>query len=382
MNKKISIKIFIFLLIFVALCSCGESTPTISSEELSATVAPSYKDIPKLAPYRVISGLHHLYVLYHPELNKRAYLLGEIHTEEGRCPKEIPAINAVDFIYSSIQQSNKFIDLLLEAHPILPAAAAAKAVKGGQPVSFSSPTEDGYLVEINKKLENCYGPKHLCPFPNMRAHWTDLRYYALLNKELQPTYQKSLANIYYFFADRDSLGVSLNLDNIYTIEGIIKFIKSHIKAGKIKKQWQNLPQPYFAKLLEYIETEIYAESFQLLGLTFQIKNFTEKGIVISRKDIYSFLKELAGISYPLTDAYALGRFLREFKEKPNSPFPSRVENGIFFFGAAHTAGMKKYLESIGFIVEQSFNQTLIQGGKTFDLCLSVNGLIKPFSQVP
>lgn len=376
MNNLISLCLFIFL------CSCAEQLPKL--EKSSAVESLTATETTKKVSYKYLSGLKHLYVLYHPILNKRVYLIGEKHTSEGRCPQEIQSTNVIDFIYTIPKQSTKFIDLFLETTPSLNATKAAKTVKAGQEITKTLrgikdiddlPHLGGYLGETNQKLKSCYGPSHRCPFPNMRVHWTDLRLYSILNKDLKPTYQISFFNLYaYLRGYENALQVSLNLENISTKEGLIKFIKRHVESGKIKKQWQNLPKEYFAKLMEHVESEnydFYPLEIMLLG---------NQKTILRKDSVEAFVDQLNRTIFPLTDAYALGRFLRDFKEKPNSPFPSRVENAIFFFGAAHTASMKKYLQSIDFIVEQSFEKTLLQHGKSFDLCLSVEGLIEPFSQ--
>ncbi len=105
--------IFIVTIIFCASCAPEQTWPAVLREQ--SHISKQGK-VP--VSYNYISGIEHIYILYHPQLNKRAMLLGEWHQEEGRCPRGIStSINVLDFIQRIPKQSDKFIDLFLEASP-------------------------------------------------------------------------------------------------------------------------------------------------------------------------------------------------------------------------------------------------------------------------
>lgn len=344
---------------------------------------PNFNDLAPATPvlkknkteYSYISGLKHIYVLSHPQVNKKVYFLGEEHRRKGICPSDVLSISASDFVLQIPDSTKKFVDIFLEATPfhyeentekIFPEAYGAK-VKFGENVSF--------LMDTIEALKPCFTPPHRCVHPNMRVHWTDLRFFAQ-SIVLKPRIEESFSNWLRELAPRglvDPAPITVDpaIRLFFSGETAFEFCeKKFLREGKIQKQWKGLPH----ELIE-LRNSFFAH-YVNDGLSEIREKFEkEEHIVLNSSDFLQLTMDIGIPLAPLVDVYTLGRFLRGFARDGFKP--SSSDNAVMYFGAKHSERMVEFLLKIGFEIEQKFEKTLEQRSTHYPLCLEVAELREP-----
>lgn len=377
--------------VFIALSSAAPyflscDDPNLPSNvPTKISVAPSVSSARKKdVAFDYIDGLYMLDILSNPILDKKVYLLGEIHSKMLGCPPHLKkVIKASKFVIEDIPRAsdNKFIDIFLEEFPWFGDIAAAKAIPGSKALANVKTTTESYLVDTIEQLKPCITSPHKCPNANMRAHWTDLRLYIypmMFSYDSLKAYLSYLADKYLpsFLTKGQRVLLPPEAENILNAQTLFNYIKNNIiLSGKIFKQWSNVDKSYLELFLEHLKNNIeeeYREWMQKVVITL-IKREKDGTLTIEANHIIDYTNALRIIFSPVVEAYALGRFLRTFKTK-NKNQPEEIKNAVMYFGGAHTLNMKNYLLKIGFISEKSFSNTY----EKYDLCLDVKGLTEPY----
>jgi hypothetical protein len=279
------------------------------------------------------------------------------------------------------KDSKKIIDIFLEVPPRLDKKAISKAMAVGQeiePLILKKEQNNSELDDLEDKLKPCFTSPHVCPYSNMRVHWTDLREYWVA-KSLQLSEDLDLLQVLRAILPDKWLGYRIKLgpDFKYLLDAKSAFIyirNNLILKGKISKQWETVAKEYLDVFLDNMKNDFesdtrYKHFFRIL----QENAFIEADGTVSIPK--NTLADVLDMTFPLlnwyTDAYTIGRFLRTFENN------MEIKNAIMFNGGNHTEKMKNFLIKIGFKLEQSYLSTYTNQ-QNYNLCLDVNGLTEPY----
>lgn len=314
-------------------------------------------------------------------IKRHIYLFYDEHTTVGECKKDTNHVMVSDWLDQLFNKKDrKFIDFYLETHIFNPKINEAfKKIKAiYNPVTRPSDVPEGkygQLVNLMKKVNRCIEGevyrKYICPYKNIRIHYTDLRRYTYVEDLLKRLSKKhkyeTNSEVMYYVLNEIYKKYKYYQDNpkeFYITNQIYKkFILDNIKGTKIEKQWKQIPDNN-SKIDNIINLIYKNNEGKIIPLSDLIDaviiwkfklvdshdpnimniNTDTQEVFISKEVMHELLLPL-GI--PFMDLYLMGRLLKKFDVKDSND-PEYAEYSIIYAGAEHCSGYDEFLKSIGF----------------------------------
>jgi hypothetical protein len=302
--------------------------------------------------------------------SKHIYLFGDRHVYMGECEKEgkfkgMSQSDISSWMYQNIKNSDKFIDLFIEK----PYHKTDK---------LENISSDIYIDKLHNKFKECASiHKDICPIPNMRYHYSDIRRLTT-NKDLNMLmmiltdfFNVNYGTInYYFTLRKDDKAYRDAIEYVYTllyyVYNFLKNFKTYknllaylSKNYKVDKQISNIKDAFIKeKLLLTIESFSYDDSIirwnDRLDLCRLFLEDMRVKIDTNAREIPLYYKELTDLLFLLFnilnhffELYILGRIFRSYDDKKEL-YSKPAQNIIVFTGYLHTINIKNMLINMGF----------------------------------
>jgi hypothetical protein len=326
-----------------------------------------------------VSGLMSINVWYNPQINKIVYVLGETHSYENVCNKELDnMIQADEFFMILLNSSvngnliNKDVFLENFYNPLLSRENRFE----------SKELRPSFMTKVFTKLavEGCISStSDLCSYykDNIRFHSTDIRFsnIDILEYIMMIRYIKD-----YHFYDENTMKIYINnVNNInskfndkkyYDYDSFAKEVKDALIATKVMKQIENI-DPKYNNIKEYliwiidIIIRYNFKKFNVIELSKFLNEYNKyltNGTPILR---YDFENEFELLRKPLTldllfvDLYMIARIFRKFSHKlgSNKKHPQEPKNIIIYAGNDHCKFYNEIFEKFGFTKYYKFEPT-------------------------
>ena len=278
---------------------------------------------------------------------KHIYLFGEQHFDKKNCEGNFRKVQ--DLFKEIVEHNpNRTIDLFLEV---------AYLTEG-----ISMPeigTSD--IAGIVQTFQDCFSyDKSKCSYPNLRAHYTDMRLSIL---GIEPTEFSEI--ISKLFRDPDNIKAWEKVLEILGTDNTDLFYLLTTQSdvnGKLAKQLQETDPEVAEILISYYRSQIK------LDLPVFIRQVTEYLGVLKRGYVrVSTSRELviSLISWQsiILDLYLLARLFRSFQGNP-------AQNVLIYVGDAHAEMMRGFFKDLGL--------KEIQKVRSEKSCIDISGFKKPF----
>lgn len=344
------------------------TAPLIQIPEPSIMVRPTSL-IPiqdQLVPIDQIIGPVSLTHLYSGKYSKNIYLFGDQHVFDATCPFEDNKYqhksNIDEFMKNTILANpDKIIDVYLELAFI------------SEKYPVRNPIGKSFLELVNTSFDNCAQiKKTLCPYPNVRVHYTNIRKTIPKIKDLNWMYHlskalpiKPLNKDYITFIKAK---IPNNVESIFPLN-----LSELLYSSKITKQLNSIKDLYIKKTLtDYIVNEMRVNMPTLndwISLRDETGNFETIG-----KRLIQFLNALM-------DGYLLARMFRSYQNIRNGKPSDDSKFNFIYVGENHA---KNYIHIL--VGKLLFNMPTAPTAsyiknKDFQ-CISVKQYSQPFFKIP
>ena len=330
-----------------------------------------------------ITGPVSLAEYYSEKYKKHIYIFGDRHITKSTCPNEtsIPDI----IVHTLKNNPNKIIDLFMEA-PFF---------------KHETTWNLNNYVKLSPDLRKCFNiDKKHCPYPNLRAHYADIRPYTIDSK-IRHIRHKFLK---FFNTILDNNKIDCNdlvkyINNINSLlsdnnDYYVKILKGKIsketfvddifKNKLMAKQFATCPQ-----VVKNVMRKIFTEEYERIiknTPNFNILNndiiefgdickgnYEKNPIIIINKVRDTLLSSMIALGSIFMDAYLMGRLFRTFIEPVNSKYnkyaqyninPGEIHYAIIYVGDVHAQMYRKILNALNFTssgVRTNNNQCLYVG---------------------
>ena len=302
--------------------------------------------------------------------SKHIYCFGDYHHHDSSsCPSDDMQnpIYINDFLRNTILiNSDKIIDLFLEI----------AFINRESPIKGENIHGDNFITGIENEFKGCFEiDKSNCTFPNLRAHYSDIRISAYFNPL---TDLSTYLTMYEGIIDSGELSkaeiLSQLLLEIRKIRNTLTFpldINFILGIPKIKRQLDNIPNLDIKhKLLNFIQSKLPIINIEDLddifnGVTSDLRlNIVYfKSMKFKIKVVNLHLK-LIEFEAKLMDLYLLARIFRQFSDG------TECNNIIIYTGRVHTKLYNEFFALLGFkLVNSSFSDYQ---------CLNISSFKQPF----
>lgn len=268
----------------------------------------------------IISGPYAVEKLISEDGDRIIYLFYDYHRKTKCQSNAIDVYHFFDELFK--QPSDYVIDFMLEVEPNH---------------QTNSENDTLQLVKLWKLLENCYSTdKSICPYQNVRIHWTDIRVKGLLKQfnDILSVMQAYGNNPDDFLSSAGKSKEELE-ENFLTVLGNIdsKFENLDIllEETKIIKQINNIT-----------DIDIRNELFNEIKRKIRNRYEYFQHVLYRRSKFDHFLfSSLLDFVASFLDGYTVARMLRNFGE-------DSMKNIIFYGGGAHAEKISELLQDIGY----------------------------------
>lgn len=299
--------------------------------------------------------------------NKKIYIFGEYHGQEQQCDSKLDGVYSINnYLRDLFNSSPVFIDFFLE-YRMFPNKYEAKV----------NINRNQLLYHIHELVDDCMDPVGRavnCPWPNVRTHFVDTRYYkdisttqigvlkSELNKKLSPQSKQTLRYLATFQNDIEKL-------TSFSYQLAVRSV-THTEKGSRS----NLN-------IEFIGPLLKKHIYKRLNINF-MKTF-QKNISValagntSIPNYVTYLNilftQLTMIETSVMDLYLLQRMFKTFRDTGlNQPRDSK--NIILYVGDAHAILIRGVLRDMGFV---TIGHSTPINSNTKKRCLSLAGIKQP-----
>jgi hypothetical protein len=298
-----------------------------------------------------LSGVRKFSYYTHSELDKKIYVLYDMHNNEGVC--EYKNINRSNYItvtkwiedainLNEKSKDPKFIDVFIET--------LDDNIKHN--AQFKEPVPGMFtdLSNVRSMLYNCTSSdKKYCEYKHARAHWVDPRRY--------------FAASYNFFYDSHNdaragyICHSCKNINNNILNNIVKYYEDVLETPRMKKQFDNMQdktierelRSFLIERIKYFQTEF--NNYKVKHPIAESQLYDAHGFVSSEiKTTYLIYRFhlIAMTTVLIMDAYMLARLFRTFKYDSKNKFPVDVHNAIIYAGGIHATNYELFFQRLGF----------------------------------
>lgn len=278
--------------------------------------------------------------------DKHLHIFGDVHTKAPHCLLNDNTISIDDFIEDIIiNNSDKIIDFFLEIdfpndlrnekYNILPAKLRNVPIGTIKDDHWYLPSPD-YLTDLYHKFYNCFqSDKRYCEYPNLRAHYTDIRSFGSLRVIMDYIQQvKKFHTEYLKYNYRIDLRKHMKtiVDDGRKIIASLPFsINDVYKSPKIEKQLDHISNDdIFNAIHNYFDSIIWNH---LLTAEQAFRSYDE---LSTFEDIILGINALHSYATRLVDVYILGRMFRHFDSYTS-------KNIIIYVGDDHAKFITDFL---------------------------------------
>jgi hypothetical protein len=317
-------------------------------------------------------GAERIIYMYHSDMDKYVYLIGERHSDYSGCQN---SKNISNLLINYLKFSDKFIDVFLETDFKL------KGKDWESKSVFES--KSNIIDKFRNKLSECFElSKEKCNYYNVRFHYIDSRnvisviienkpniliyfvyYLALLPAQLNyyglkytQAYKDSIINMYKEFNNPKAvIKLKKILKNVQIKEQFINFFNSK-SFDKLNKNYENIDSDIISYLNEFVQKQIDNVDLNFLMYDNINKSITQlyENIDKNREYINSNYSEIInsfGKTLPIfstfMDIYTLSRLFRRYRNvKYQNSNPAKYS--IIITGDAHTSIYYQILKDLGF----------------------------------
>ena len=188
-------------------------------------------------------------------------------------------------------------------------------------------------------LKDCLRVLKDCPYPNLRAHYTDYR------MMLGPDLKEILVRLNQLMDLRDS-GFKIVADPYYDKENLEQMMADLI--SRIRQFVES--DPKLIKTTSNIaENNLVIFIFKIMDL--HVAEFTKlvaKKSVFSMDDKIETLDRMISICSAIMDAYMLGRMFKTYDVSKNPTHPEHADNCVVYVGENHALIYRIFLKRQGF----------------------------------
>ena len=321
----------------------------------------------QLIPRRVdyIIGPVSLEHLYSAKYRKSVYIFGDIHVRETKCIAGTlakPRTDIDQFLRNTVLLNpDKTIDIYLELTFI----------------SATYPKREGisrsYLSQVNQAFDICAQiKKELCPYPNVRVHYTNVRKTIPKVRDLNNMFHLAV-ELLEAHPNPDTLAVlrdriPAGVESIFPLN-----IAEMLLKTKVNRQLAAIRDPYVRKILrDYITGQLVNDTPTLTDWEV-IRDNQQGKMTASYNRIIKFLNALM-------DGYLLGRMFRSYARSQQGKSTVDSQFNLVYVGDMHADNYKKVLGDLGFT---AIELTSASKHKQFSFqCLSVENYSQPFFAAP
>ncbi len=329
--------------------------------ELQEITSKSLKDLDKMTPKELdelwdivrkvpttqlknrayISGVRKIGYYKHNTLNKKIYLLYDMHNNRGVCTSATDTTVSVSKWIMNIIRKNesepnpKYIDVFLEVGSPNSKYKNENMVIPGM--------HD--LTNMMILLSICIHRNDKCPYKYLRSHWVDIRsQFKTFDNFLH--YRNEIVNCIRTCSTTkctpNMIKTTCKYDDKFIIDNPISYLNKIFKLPRIKKQLNNIKNDKIVKELKEYMNDIFLDA----------KCEYEQRIKKASGNYYDIMVAkfflLATITISIMDIYLLSRLFRTFNISRGSNHPKVIENVIIYAGGIHSTTYEKFFQRLGF----------------------------------
>ena len=274
---------------------------------------------------------------YNPILGKIVYVFGDKHVIEVKCPPKATTLNStrIDLFLEKLLLENpdKIVDLFLEIE------------------YHETKSTDNFIQIIQDNFLPCFYANKNCPFPNLRAHWTDFRHteyvYGVKSGELTiGNLCEASTGLLHAYSRNNSREKEHFRQELFRLMEILpknawdpaKVVENPV----IRKQINSIKDP---NIQGYLLTSFLERSTIAADRLWSLQKSNSK-------DYPAIVFESVELCVAIMDLYLMARLFRNFKTVEGK-YSKSPENIVIYAGDYHANYYRSALEQLGFKTRRS-----------------------------